>query len=109
MVYDGEIVEGLPNGFGRMMYYCSGPEQVKSIVGNFVKGVPQGKCIKFVLGDESVEISITFVIRSLLKTVKQGIVLPQSADDQKPFYETDFDNLKWNDGEVKNFKDDGNV
>ena len=23
MVYEGEIVDGLPNGFGRIMYYCS--------------------------------------------------------------------------------------
>ena len=102
MVYEGEIVDGVPNGFGRVMYYCSGPEQVKSIVGNFVKGMPEGKCIKFCLKDEEIAVTITFVLRSMVQIEKQGTIIPNT--DQKPYYETNFDSLQFNEAEVKNFK-----
>lgn len=105
MVYEGEIFDGLPNGFGRVMYFCSSPEQVKSMVGNFVKGVPEGQFIKFCLKDEEIATTITFVLRSMVQIEKQGTIIDAKADDQKPFHETNFDSLQFKESEVKNFKE----
>lgn len=112
MVYEGEIVDGLPDGFGRIMYYCSAsqqipivPEQVKSLVGNFVKGKPQGKFIKFHLKDEEIAVTITFVLRSMVQIEKQGTIIVPDTEEQKAWNETNFDSLQFNEAEVKTFKE----
>jgi hypothetical protein len=52
-VYEGKLLRKKPHGFGRMVYKYE--NQVKSMVGEFIDGYPNGKIIKFFINPKALE------------------------------------------------------